>query len=290
MSKYRCSRCGKDFEQKSHYNNHQNRKIKCIEVAQNCTFLHNLAHSPVESNTTCQYCGKIFSRIYTLNRHIDGFCKVKKSNDAKMEDLMETMINMKNELQQITTKMNKLEMENSTYKKIIQSGNINNGNQINYNINIVPYGSEDINQISAQEYKRIFNRGCNSVPALMEKLHFDKNKPENHNVYISNMRDDYVLVYDGKKWRLRNREDILQQLYEDKADILETKFEELLGKLDEQTIRMFKRFIKIKDTDEEAIKRIKKDLKTILYENRDMIKKTKKLINTKSIKNEISGA
>jgi molecular chaperone DnaK (HSP70) len=116
----------------------------------------------------------------------------------------------------------------------------------------------------------------NSTPALVEKLHFDKNLPENHNVYISNLRDDYVLMYDGKIWRLKDRDDALQQLYEDKSDILETKFEELIEKLDDQTIRMFNRFLKIKDTDDEKIKIIKKELKKTLYENREIKIKTRK--------------
>lgn len=273
MPKYNCERCGKDFKQKCDYNDHINRKIPCKILAQKNTILHKIAQKPIESNIVCKYCGKEFSRQFTLNRHIDGYCKVKKTNDAKMEELMETMIKMKDELKHINDKMSKLEEENSKYKNIIQTGNINNGNQI-INVNLVPYGSEDTNKISDAEYQRILRRGFNSVPALVESLHFNKNLPENHNVYISNMRDDYVLVYDGKKWRLKNRNDTLQQIYEDKTDILETKFEELLGRLDEQTIRMFQRFIKVKDSDDEIVKGIKKELKTILYENREMIKIT----------------
>ena len=32
MGKYICSRCGKDFKQKSHYDSHQNRKKMCENI------------------------------------------------------------------------------------------------------------------------------------------------------------------------------------------------------------------------------------------------------------------
>ena len=57
---------------------------------------------------------------------------------------------------------------------------------------------------------------------------------------------------------------------------METKFEELIERLDEPTIKMFKRFLKIKDDDDEKIRVIKKELKKVLYENREMVMKTRK--------------
>ena len=32
-------------------------------------------------------------------------------------------------------------------------------------------------------------------------MHFNKNR----NIYISNLRDNYVMVHNGKKWEIRNR-------------------------------------------------------------------------------------
>ena len=195
-----------------------------------------------------------------------------------MEEMMAMLIEIKEKFEE-SNKRNAVEIanlkaENAKCHAIMNAHNINNGNQQIININVVPYGQEDLTKISDAEYQKILRRGLNSVPAFMESLHFNKNLPENHNVYISNMRDDYVLMYDGVKWRLKNRDETLQQLYEDKTDILETKFEELIKRLDEQTIRMFQRFIKVKDDDDAVVRRIKKDLKIMLYENREMIKIT----------------
>ena len=77
------------------------------------------------------------------------------------------------------------------------------------------------------------------------------------------MRDNYVLIYDGKKWQLRERENVLQDMVYSKTDILNEKFEELVDRLDEPTVRKFRRFLNQKDEDT-VISNIKKDLKLLL--------------------------
>ena len=293
MPNYKCARCLKDFGLKSDYTRHINKKFPCKEVAPKCTESAPKCTKIGEKNNDtndeikCNYCGKVFTRGSSLTRHIDSRCKVKKYNDNRMEEMMTILIELKesNKALKESDKKNKEEMEILkkevvNYKKIINNTqnigtqNIQNNNTIN--LKILAYGKEDTSKITVNDYKRILGRGMNSVPAFVEKLHFDKNTPENHNVYISNLRDEYVLMYDGNKWRLNNRDEALQQLYEDKSDILETKFEELIERLDEPTIKMFNRFLKIKDDDEEKIKIIKKELKKTLYDNRKIVMATRK--------------
>ena len=295
MPNYKCERCMKEFGQKSNYEKHLNKKFPCKKFAPNCPkFAPNcpkiapncpkLEESIEESKYICNYCKKEFTRKYHLLRHIDKSCKVKKGNDAKMEEIMTALIELKEsnkELKENDKKnkeeIDKLKEENTKYKKIINNNtqnNIKTQNNITFKINA--YGTENSSKVTINDYKRILGRGMNSVPVFVKKLHFDENMPENHNVYISNLRDEYVLMFDGKKWRLKDRNDALQQLYEDKSDILETKFEELIERLDEPTIKMFRRFLKIKDNDEEKIRVIKKELKKVLYENREIAMNTRK--------------
>lgn len=275
MPTYKCDRCLKEFDQKCHYENHINKKFPCKEKPQNPS---NTSQNPskIENiSTMCNYCGREFSRKDNLHRHITGYCKVKKTNDATMEEIMTMLIKLKESDEKKTKEIEKLKGEITKYQTIINNTQNNINKQNNITFNIKAYGTEDTSRITVQEYKKILCRGMNSVPVFIEKLHFNKNVPENHNVYISNLRDEYVLMYDGKIWRLKDRVDALQQLYEDGSGILETKFEELLDLLDEPTIKMFKRFLKIKDDDDEKIRSIKKELKKVLYENRKMVMKTR---------------
>ena len=255
MPNYKCARCLKEFDQKCNYTHHINRKNPCEKSAANCSKLAAKCSKFEESDDDtikCNYCGREFTRISSLNVHIKDRCKVKKANDNKMEEMMTILIELKENDKKKSDEMKLLREEVAKYKSIVNNSNntTNTQNNIgtqNITFKINAYGTEDSSKITVNDYKRILGRGMNSVPAFVEKLHFDANTPANHNVYISNLRDEYVLMYDGKIWRLKNRDDALQQLYEDKSDILETKFEELIEKLDESTIKMFNRFLKIKD-------------------------------------------
>ena len=67
------------------------------------------------------------------------------------------------------------------------------------------------------EWVKIMNRKYRSIEELVTKTHFDKNKPENHNIYISNLHDKYIMVHDGYKWNIKTRGNILDELYDEKA-------------------------------------------------------------------------
>ena len=124
------------------------------------------------------------------------------------------------------------------------------------------------------------------VSTLVEQVHFNRNKPENHNVYISNIRTNYALVYDGDDWKLKEREEILQQLIDDKTGILSDKFDELLTTLDEPTIKKFQRFLDNQD-ENSVTTSLKKDLKLLLYNNKKLAEKAKESNQTNEI--ELTG-
>jgi peptide methionine sulfoxide reductase MsrA len=287
MPKYECTNCRKVFSHKGHYTRHIKRKFPCKNsqlvnigceetpvIAGLCPDtksedLPNTIPSVIEGNKPeCKYCGKKFEKKYNMTRHIE-ICKIKNDNeDEKMEELMKTLIEMKDLLKARGKEIDKLK-EGSNFQQFINTQN-------NYNIKIVAYGKENIDRITVKDFKRILNRGMNSVPELVKKIHFDKNLPENHNVYISNLRDSYVLMYDGNTWRLANRDEALQQLFEDKSGILETKFEELIDGLNELTIEKFQNFLDATKDTNQYVQGIKNDLKKILYENRQIIAQTRK--------------
>ncbi len=104
MVVHTCNRCKTEFNKKSHYDCHINRKIKCKEKVeimieekikdkqesdkadeleethkktQNPTDLQEIIHS-IPQNLVCLDCNKTYSRIDALKRHVDNGCKVKK--------------------------------------------------------------------------------------------------------------------------------------------------------------------------------------------------------------------
>ena len=101
------------------------------------------------------------------------------------------------------------------------------------------------------------------------------------------MRDNHVCIFDGETWILKDKDEIIQQLIDVKSDILENKFNELEDKLSEDTVTKFKRFLENKDL-ERVSNKIKRELKSLLYNNKHIPQATRKLIEIKEDKKKIN--
>ena len=70
--------------------------------------------------------------------------------------------------------------------------------------------------------------GVNScIPAIVERLHFDVEHPENHNIKIQNKNRPEIKVFDGKMWRTQDRNNTVDEMIENirgKLDDYEDKF------------------------------------------------------------------
>ena len=78
---------------------------------------------------------------------------------------------------------------------------------------------------------------------LLEMIHFNENKPENANVFISNIKSPHAYVYDGKKWILKNKSELIDDIYNNKCIIIIDKFDDMKEILNKQTIENFNKFI-----------------------------------------------
>jgi len=118
------------------------------------------------------------------------------------------------------------------------------------------------------------NKGYQSVPQLINYIHFNKDKPENHNLLKTNMRDNKISIYDGEKFILVDKQNILEQLYDTKSEIIEMKFDEIKDDLSDKVIKKISRFIRDKDNDQHKTL-ILKDIDLLTYNNRNIPLETK---------------
>ena len=297
-----CIKCGKSFNFKSDYDRHVNRKISCDDNERDMQIL---------KKKTCIHCNIVLTRVDSMAKHLKT-CKEKQikidkdkiennQNDKNKDDilasLLQEMNTMKTQQQQSNDLIQRLQHEIITLKsskKVSVKGNLVEGNMnntqntvnnIHNEIKIIAYGKEDLSFISDDNYRLLLNKGFKSVQNLVEYIHLNQNKPENQNIYISNMRDNYILIYDGNQWQLKEREDVLQEMIENKTDILNEKFDELIKTLDESTIKKFKRFLDEKDEDR-VVDQIKKELKLILYNKKPIKELPARIGGNNSIKQE----
>jgi hypothetical protein len=107
------------------------------------------------------------------------------------------------------------------------------------------------------------------VKTLIEKVHFNEKKPENMNIYISNIKGNYAMVYRDNKWQIVNKREQIDNMFEYNEVVLETWYDEYKEQYPE-IIASFKRYLKNRD-ESIIINKVKSKILLMLYNNRNMI-------------------
>jgi hypothetical protein len=315
MGDHKCKQCKKSFTHKGDYDRHIKRKTPC-KTAKDPLYTVKIPsksiHVETDHSFNCKFCLKTFTRQDSLSLHIKERCKVKKEKDNEKEAIFIRLLEEKLSEQQVQhskkleehlakqQEQNKKILEE--YKKEIedlkqqislqpssqnidkqqnidrqQNINAKNVNIINNNATkVIAFGKEDLSFITDDLCAKILKRGFKSVPQLIEHVHFNEEKPEYHNVYIPNIRNEFAMTHDGSDWNLQARTDVITQLNDGGYDYIDSKYHELKkkGSLDEATIKKVARLLDERDT-EPSQSKIKRDLELILYNKRKMVMKKK---------------
>ena len=238
----------------------------------------------MNSSVYCSFCGKQYKYRQGLSKHLKQ-CELREQEEnindwktlvgllnEKLEQQQYQMQEQKKEFQKMLdkrdTQINQLiEKVGITSNTFIQ--NMHN----NTTIKLLGYKETDTSHLTDEDYKECVSRVNLSVPHLIQKLHFNKDKPENHNIYISNLKNKYMLIYDGEKWNYKKREKGINDLLDDGNYLLEYKIEEWLEKGNHypKTMKKFKNYMKNIENDE-IIQMIKDEIQLLLYNNRNLIK------------------
>ena len=110
------------------------------------------------------------------------------------------------------------------------------------------------------------------IPNLIKRIHFDPKKPENHNIYISNIKNKYIMIYDGNQWILNDQGEAINDIIDTNEFVLEQKLEEWIenGKDYPEIMKKFNRYLEKKEKDD-VINKIKDEIKLLLYNNRKVV-------------------
>jgi len=225
-----------------------------------------------EPEFACKYCDKRFTFRQSMNRHIKYTCTKNKDEDLKeLVRLMNIQIEQqKNELQSQKQEFNKkIETQAKLIEKLM--GKLEVGNTFNTaivnNIQLLGYRQTDVSHLTDEDYRKCIKRVNHCVKNMIEKVHFNPSKPENMNIYISNIKEKYIMVYDGANWNLANKKDEIDRLYEEKEMMLE---EWLDSNPDEELKKKFMKYLENKDNDE-CLNRIKEEIRLMLYNKQSML-------------------
>ena len=260
------------------------------------TSSQNSNNSSISNKIQCEHCLKYYSRLDSLKRHYYT-CKKKKGKDEKMlmlikqkdEEiaLMKEKQKLKDEEMTLIKKQVEILMKQagSSNKQItniekqvnntnIVENQVNNTNNINIVIN--GFGDENIEYITKEFYKGLFNGPFGAVQKLIKHIHFHSEHPENWNVKITNDKTNKALIYkpETKRWVKRDKKDTINSLVEKGYGILDDHFEiqKKKNELEDKVISKYTDFQKKYDSGDKQIeKKLEKDTREILVNYKEVV-------------------
>lgn len=162
-------------------------------------------------------------------------------------------------------------------RQMNNSNNVTNNTtqNIQNNIALLPFSKENLAYITDSRYRECFKKGGMSIPKLIEYIHFNKDKPEHHNIYFPNFKNPQIEVYNGDRWNLQNLYSVLDDIYDDKEELLKRKYDELFDTLDDKIKARFNRFYNTSGQDN-VRQVVLYELKQLLYNKRYFGKNSKR--------------
>lgn len=165
----------------------------------------------------------------------------------------------------------------------------NNNMNVDGDVKVVRFGNENLSYMTDDVYKQILGRGLRSVQEFIQHSNFHPDHPENHNIYIANIRDEFVVIFDGFKWFITDRDEKMEDIIYARSDYLNIKFEELKGDMDPRDVLKFENFMKRRD-DDDVLRKIKGELTLQFYNNRYLpqrIRKKMELLEARQLRDEV---
>lgn len=253
---YKCKQCKKVFDRKSNYERHINRKFKCIPS--------NSSKTAKKSSHQCPHCDKTFTRPYAAKKHL-SICK--NNNTTKIKGTKNVNMNGKN----------------LTYTV---SNNKNSNNNININLFLVSFAEDGIENISPDDLAEILDSKKNIIENIISNVNLNPAKPQHHNIYYPDIKSTYGEVYVNDKWIKKKIDEIMNTLLDVKIEDLNKILHGMKKYLNEDSINEIKEDINYAQDISKSRKKLISYIKPILYNNKDLIMKTRQLINKQQKNNQ----
>ena len=264
MSVYTCNHCLFNTTILYNYNRHLDtqRHKKNEEI-----------NNPGCKVLACNYCDKIYKHKSSLSKHIKYSCIKSKDEDFKE---LARLLNLQQQEQdkkhrEMEKQIKQLQEENKRIQiqKLTNKLQINGGIHIQNNIQLLAYKDTDISHLTKKDYEACIKKVNFCVMKLIERIHFNPLKPENMNIYISNLKDKYLMVYEDGNWNIKNKAE-LDTLYKEKEMMLEEWLEEeRYPELKDK----FMKYLNNKENDE-TLNMIKDEIKMMMYNKKKYLKLT----------------
>jgi hypothetical protein len=257
---FSCSECRYTSYSKAHIKRH---------IKNNCTLATVVE---VKVDISCEFCNKGFNTKPSLKRHYTT-CKIR--GDSVKESL---------------DKDKKIIIEKDKRIRELEIRLEERGDNITNNLTINVYGKPEIDYLSDQDFANLFMDGSRANANLAKRIWMDPKHPENHSILINNVSRNtakaYTRPYNSER---ENPIELLDQprIFNKMYDTCKMHFEIKSNDWEEEYHTWpesdQKKYTKLKpkidkyhahNEDPESNRKFNRDVKNLLIDNRDMIKKT----------------
>lgn len=207
---FTCRRCGYTTNTKYCLISHLQRKKTCSMLVEDVSvdsLLHELMNKNKDRLHVCTTCGQRFTARQNMYRH-----RTKCTGQNSKQDIKTVVREVLQEMSS-SSSMASMETNNGTINNTINNGTVNNTH-----IHVHAFGKEDVNYLkdhpnyASYMIKCIRDKAEGVVEYLVRK-HFDAQHPENHTIKKINKKDEFMEYYNGRSWKLRYSDDLLEDAF-----------------------------------------------------------------------------
>jgi hypothetical protein len=299
-----CKYCKKEYSSYSSRSNHI-KKFHTIEtstihpkahnqhiIAQKSTQNEQTVCKDIENNINmCKYCKTNFTRSYSLKRHYlkcrykeQSENKLKEENEMLKEQMKEQqklfelqLENLKKEMIQMMNKNCKIHPKTlNKINKQLNTNNTYNDNKVINNINLIALGKEEIPDVFTRKEKlKILNTNMLALDTIVKDVHFNEKYPQFNNVLITNTQNSIGYKYneDEKKFVAVEKSELIHEIINARMGDIVFFQEELENDIKPIVNERILKLINKMDNDKKYMENKHKDIKLIIYNNKEMIEK-----------------
>jgi len=271
MVLYKCDKCLKEFNKKHNYEVHINRKFSCNKSNIDKDFIiEKLTDENIElKNKNAELEDKISKANYKFQQLENENKTINELYKTLLDKCFENNKNLSNTICNNTSKTNNTNSNNTT--------NTNSNNTINNYYNLVPFGMENLDDLTPEEKKTILNSGMFCSVMCAKKLNCNPRLPQYQNIAFTNLRSNDAKIFDkDKTWKTVDKEDLFETVIQRRIDDVNVLIENEEIKITPYMENLIK-----KGTDEDNIvkdEKVKKRFHRTVYDFNQNKNKNKKTI------------
>jgi hypothetical protein len=249
MSEFICNNCKDIFKTKQQLERHESKKNKCTEKTNyQCDNCHKYFRSNYYLKAHQEKCNdsNLINKIPEINKIEQGMKAILKSSlndETKIELLCDYKVSLNKE--KIKTILNsdmslddkilqfcnfvKSKESSNINNGTINSGTIENSNNVTTNIQINNFGQEKIDYLDHDYFKNlIMNQHIEKgYVQLIKDIYLNNEHPENKTVKVENINNKYALVFNNDKWDTMLKSDLKEMLHKKNYTVLKMHYDKL---------------------------------------------------------------